>query len=69
MDTSKLELAAQRFDDARTALESAQSDLRAEAVAALREEGANEASIAEVSAITGWSPQEINQLAGADSPL
>ncbi|GAA3717710.1 hypothetical protein [Streptomyces tremellae] len=56
MDTAKLELAVQRYREAEEALEAAHADVRAEAVAALREAPGQEGE-AEIARITGWTPE------------
>ncbi|MFI7385492.1 hypothetical protein [Streptomyces sp. NPDC049813] len=59
MDTAKLELAAQRYREAVEALEGARLDLRAEAVAALSQDGVQPDDQAEVARITGWSRADL----------
>ncbi|MFJ3037729.1 hypothetical protein [Streptomyces tendae] len=61
MDTAKLELAAQRYREAETALDAARTDLQSEAVAFLRatdERGAQ----ATVVRITGWTREYLRRL-------
>lgn len=68
MDTAKLELAAQRYRDAKAALDAARTDLQTEAVAALRQEG-KRGDQAEVACITGWTREQIRLLKkAADQP-
>lgn len=62
MDTAKPELAAKRYQEAVDALEAARVDLRAEAVAALRQ-GADPAGQAEVARVTGFSGDDVRYLA------
>ncbi|MGW7352524.1 hypothetical protein [Streptomyces sp. NPDC054784] len=70
MDTVKLELAAQRHKEAAAALTAAESDLRDEAVAALRQDpdaapDARGADVAEVARVTGWTEEQIALLVRA----
>ncbi|MET7944271.1 hypothetical protein [Streptomyces sp. NPDC005302] len=61
MDTAKLELAAQRYREAETALDAARADLQAEAVTFLRntdERGAQ----ATVVKVTGWTREYVRRL-------
>jgi hypothetical protein len=62
MDTAKLELAAQRYREAETALDAARTDLQAEAVTFLRETDERGAQ-ATVVRITGWTREHIRRLA------
>lgn len=64
MDTAKLELAAQRYRDATAELAAARTDLQAEAVAAMRQEG-KRGDQAEVARITGWTREQIRLLVKA----
>lgn len=61
MDTAKLELAAQRYRDAEAALDAARKDLRAEAVAAMRQDS-KRGDQAEVARIAGWTREQIRLL-------
>jgi hypothetical protein len=61
MDTAKLELAAQRYREAETALDAARTDLQAEAVAFLRETDERGAQ-ATVVRITGWTREYLRRL-------
>lgn len=61
MDTAKLELAAQRYREAEAALDAARADLRAEAVAAMRQDP-KRGDQAEVARITGWTREQIRLL-------
>ncbi|MFJ4473203.1 hypothetical protein ACIP2X_37715 [Streptomyces sp. NPDC089424] len=61
MDTAKLELAAQRYREAEAALDAARTDLRAEAVAAMRQDP-KRGDQAEVARITGWTREQIRLL-------
>lgn len=65
MDTAKLERAAQRYRDAATELDDARTQLQAEAVAAIRQEG-KRGDQAEVARITGWTREQIRLLVKAD---
>jgi hypothetical protein len=61
MDTAKLELAAQRYREAESALDAARADLQSEAVAFLQgtdERGAQ----ATVVRITGWTREYLRRL-------
>ncbi|GGW11442.1 hypothetical protein [Streptomyces capoamus] len=62
MDTAKLELAAQRYQEAEAALDAARADLEVEAVAFLRETEEPDAPAA-VARITGWTPEDLRRLA------
>jgi hypothetical protein len=62
MDTAKLELAVQRAREAQEALDAALADVRAEAVAALRQDSGAEAAAA-VPRVTGWSAANVRELA------
>jgi hypothetical protein len=61
MDTTNLELAAQRYRDAEAALDEARTDLQAEALAALGQTDERGAQ-ATVARITGWSREYIRKL-------
>ena len=61
MDTAKLELAAQRYREAEAALDAARADLRAEAVAAMRQDPKRGDQV-EVARITGWTREQIRLL-------
>jgi hypothetical protein len=61
MDTAKLELAAHRYREAEAALDTARADLRAEAVAAMRQDP-KRGDQAEVARITGWTREQIRLL-------
>ncbi|MFF4746776.1 hypothetical protein [Streptomyces sp. NPDC001268] len=61
MDTAKLELAAQRYREAEAALDAARAGLRAEAVAAMRQDP-KRGDQAEVARITGWTREQIRLL-------
>ncbi|MDT0409924.1 MULTISPECIES: hypothetical protein [Streptomyces] len=61
MDTTNLELAAQRYRDAEAALDAARKDLQAEALAALGQTDERGAQ-ATVARITGWSREYIRKL-------
>ncbi|MFI0233145.1 hypothetical protein [Streptomyces sp. NPDC017086] len=61
MDTAKLELAAQRYREAETALDAARTDLQAEAVTFLRETDERGAQ-ATVVRITGWTREYLRRL-------
>jgi hypothetical protein len=61
MDTAKLELAAQRYREAEAALDTARTDLRSEAVAAMRQDP-KRGDQAEVARITGWTREQIRLL-------
>jgi hypothetical protein len=62
MDTAKLELAAQRYREAETALDAARTDLQAEALAFLQQTDERGAQ-ATVVRITGWTREHIRRLA------
>lgn len=64
MDTAKLELAAQRYREAEAALDAARTDLRTEAVAAMRQDP-KRGDQAEVARITGWTREQIRLLTKA----
>ena len=61
MDTAKLELAAQRYREAETALDAARTDLQAEAVAFLRSTDERGAQAAVVK-VTGWTREYLRRL-------
>jgi len=61
MDTSDLELAAQRYREAVAALDAARTDLETEAAEALRDSGPE--GVAAVAEATGWSPEQLRELA------
>lgn len=65
MDTAKLELAAHRYREAEAALDAARTDLRAEAVAAMRQNPKRGDQV-EVARITGWTREQIRLLMKAD---
>jgi hypothetical protein len=58
VDTAKLELAAQRYLDAKSAYDAAVADLRVEAATALKDG----ADVAEIAALTGWTPEQLRSL-------
>ncbi|MEU6123434.1 hypothetical protein [Streptomyces sp. NPDC047123] len=62
MDTAKLELAATRYQEAEAAFEAARADLRLEALACLQDTDERGAE-AEVSRITGWTPEDLRRMA------
>ncbi|AJE82624.1 MULTISPECIES: hypothetical protein [Streptomyces] len=62
MDTGKLELAAQRYREAKAALDGAFADLQVEAIAALQKGSGEPGDHAEVARITGWSEEQVQQL-------
>ncbi|MBH5334631.1 hypothetical protein IHE55_07370 [Streptomyces pactum] len=62
MDTAKLELAAQRYQEAVEAFEAARVDLQAEAVAVLRRDDLPDGALVDVARITGWSAEELRHL-------
>lgn len=61
MDTVKLEAAAQCYREAEAALAAARTELRAEAVAAMRQDP-KRGDQAEVARITGWTREQIRLL-------
>ncbi|MGW1616363.1 hypothetical protein ACWCQZ_44345 [Streptomyces sp. NPDC002285] len=61
MDTAKLELAAQRYREAEAALDSARTDLQAEAVTFLRQTDERGAQAAVVK-VTGWTREYVRRL-------
>lgn len=61
MDTAKLELAAQRYREAETALDAARTDLQAEAVAFLKQTDERGAQAAVVK-VTGWTREYLRRL-------
>lgn len=61
MDTAKLELAAQRYREAETALDAARADLQAEAVVFLRQTDERGAQAA-IARITGWTDEHLRRL-------
>lgn len=61
MDTAKLELAAQRYREAEAALDTARTELQAEAVAFLRQTEERGAQVTVVR-ITGWTREYLRRL-------
>ena len=61
MDTAKLELAAKRYREAEAALDSARTDLQAEAVTFLRQTDERGAQAAVVK-VTGWTREYVRRL-------
>ncbi|MGY0021503.1 hypothetical protein [Streptomyces sp. cg35] len=69
MDTAKIELALQRYQDAVAALDAARTDLEAEAVATLRSGDGSPEDWAQMSSLTGWTQQELDRLMRAGDAL
>ncbi|MER5884875.1 hypothetical protein ABT160_13680 [Streptomyces sp. NPDC001941] len=62
MDTAKIELALQRYQDAVAALDAARTDLETEVGAALGESRDDLDAWAEVSSLTGWSREDLTRI-------